>query len=841
MRLRDYLAVLALATLLPVAIFAAVVGYFLVGEQRETFRRGAEERTLAVLTAIDNELDISISTLKALATLPELDAGDLVTFRNHAERILATQPQWANVNLALPSGQQVMNLQVPPGAPLPDIGDLDGSFARLRQTGKPVVSDLAVGPVLKRWSFAVRVPVVREGRLKYVLSAGVKPESISAVIKAQGLPEGWVGVVVDRNGRIVARNLDPERTQGQMASQSLREGLARSASGWLRGSTLEGAEVYTPYRRSDGSGWAFAMGIPARTVDAAAWRGALLLVLGLVAAISLAAWLARVVGRRLAKPIAELAQASAALAQGAQVRVPDNARVKEVRLLADTFRASIEAVREREAALAASEEQMRSVVDHVVDGIITIDERGAMQTFNRAAERIFGYAASEVMGQNVKVLMPDPYHREHDSYLANYVRTGQARIIGIGREVEGRRKDGSTFPLDLGVSEFHIGSRRHFTGVVRDITERKRAEEALRAADRAKDEFLAMLSHELRNPLAGLTAASHVLGVAQPSSEEARKARGVVERQTKHMARLVADLLDVSRVTLGKLSLERARFNVADAVSNVVDLWRASGRLDAHRVSLAAEPAWVHGDRARLEQIAANLLDNALKFTPAGGAVAISVRREGGEAVVRVADEGVGLQAEECERVFELFVQTGASQRANGGLGIGLALVKRLAELHGGSASAASEGRGRGAVFTIRLPAVEPAAIRAEEPPRRVDGARSILIVEDNDDARQMLAAMLALGGHVVHAARDGQTALALAATVAPDLALIDVALTDMDGYEVARRLRAARSGRRIGLVAVTGFGQQEDQRRAFEAGFDAHLVKPVSRERLERVISELK
>jgi CheY-like chemotaxis protein/anti-sigma regulatory factor (Ser/Thr protein kinase) len=307
------------------------------------------------------------------------------------------------------------------------------------------------------------------------------------------------------------------------------------------------------------------------------------------------------------------------------------------------------------------------------------------------------------------------------------------------------------------------------------------------------------------------------------------------------MARLIADLLDVSRVTLGKLALQRARFNVADAVSSVVDVWRASGRLDTHKVSLAAEPAWVDGDRARIEQIVANLLDNALKFTPAGAAVTVSVRREGAEAVLRVADQGIGLAAEECERVFDLFVQAERTERAGGGLGIGLALVKRLAELHGGSVSVSSEGRGRGAVFMVRLPAVEQPAARDDAPSMRVDGARSILIVEDNDDARQMLQTVLALRGHEVRAARDGKTGLALAAVAPPDVALIDVALPDMDGYEVARRLRAALGARRIGLVAVTGFGQAEDQRRALEAGFDAHLVKPVTPEQLEQVIAGLR
>jgi CheY-like chemotaxis protein len=280
---------------------------------------------------------------------------------------------------------------------------------------------------------------------------------------------------------------------------------------------------------------------------------------------------------------------------------------------------------------------------------------------------------------------------------------------------------------------------------------------------------------------------------------------------------------------------------MAEAVASVVDVWRSSGRIGSHEVVLATESVWINGDRERIDQIAANLLDNALKFTPAGRAVAITVHQEAGEAVLRVADEGVGLAAEDCARVFDLFAQAGDSERTGAGLGIGLALVKRLAELHGGSASASSEGRGRGSTFTVRVPATGAPSLAAEAVSMRLNGAKSILIVEDNDDARQMMAAVLSLGGHVVRAARDGQSGLALAAATHPDVALIDISLPDMDGYEVARRLRAKHNAHRVALVAVTGFSQQKDQQRAFEAGFDAHLVKPVSAERLEQLLAELR
>jgi CheY-like chemotaxis protein/two-component sensor histidine kinase len=373
-----------------------------------------------------------------------------------------------------------------------------------------------------------------------------------------------------------------------------------------------------------------------------------------------------------------------------------------------------------------------------------------------------------------------------------------------------------------------------------ELAEREKA--ALQAADRAKDEVLAMLSHELRNPLAALTAAAHVLKLAQPGEQAAIKARAVVERQTKHMARLVGDLLDISRVAMGKVALERERFDLAQAAGNLVNVWRASGRLERHQVSLELKPAWVDADRSRIEQVLSNLLDNAVKFTPAGRQIRVGVEPQGELAVLRVADEGEGLVPGSAERMFELFVQGERGlDRGAGGLGVGLALVKRLTELHGGTVSAGSAGPGQGTTFTVKLPAVLPRAAQAQAPEAAPRPApRRVLIVEDNDDARQMLHEVLTFSGHEVREARDGASGLALAAEARPDVALIDIGLPDLDGYEVARRLRAAPGGRRMGLIAITGYGQIEDQRRAYDAGFDAHLTKPVAPERLRQVMAGL-
>ena len=368
----------------------------------------------------------------------------------------------------------------------------------------------------------------------------------------------------------------------------------------------------------------------------------------------------------------------------------------------------------------------------------------------------------------------------------------------------------------------------------------QREKEALQAADKAKDEFLAMLSHELRNPLAAMNTAAHVLKVAEPGHPATAQARAVMDRQTRHMTRLIEDLLDISRIAMGKATLEKHRFDLAAAVARVVEEWRASDRLSRHRVEVSAAPAWIDGDRARIEQIVANLLDNAVKFTPAGRRIAVTVGREEGDASLIVSDEGEGIGPEMISRVFDLFVQgEHGIDRGKGGMGIGLALVKRLAGMHGGTASVTSGGRGQGATFTVRFPAVEPAVSHAGRAGRAAANLRRILVVEDNDDAREMLREALALSGHEVSVARDGKSALALAARDVPEVALVDIGLPDMDGYELARRLRSSAGGS-ILLVALTGYGQSEDRRRALDAGFDLHLTKPVESDRLEAAIATL-
>lgn len=506
-----------------------------------------------------------------------------------------------------------------------------------------------------------------------------------------------------------------------------------------------------------------------------------------------------------------------------------------------------------EEELRQAEERMRSVVNHVIDGIITIDERGSIESFNPAAEKLFGYGQTEVIGRNVKMLMPEPYHGQHDSYISNYVTTGHPKIIGIGREVLGQRKDGSTFPMELAVSAFHLGAHRYFTGIVRDITERKRLEQELRQrlddlaeADRQKNEFLAMLAHELRNPLAPMRNAVHLLKMSEATSTVKHRARAIMERQLEHLVRLVDDLLDVSRIIRGQIELRKEVLDIAKVVTRAVETAEPAIDAQGHTLSISVpdEPIWVEADVVRLSQVIANLLTNAAKYTDRAGRIELVVATEENQAVVRVRDSGIGIHPDLLPRLFELFVQGNRSlARSQGGLGIGLTLVKRLVEMHGGSVTAFSAGPGEGSEFAVRLPiARHSEAVVASARAGRTNIARGlqrrVLVVDDNVDAAESVAMTLQLAGFSVRCVYDGLSVLKAAQTYHPDVVVLDIGLPGISGYEVARQLRQQPEFKQIPLVAVTGYGQDEDRRHSMEAGFDCHLTKPVDPNALQAFVA---
>jgi signal transduction histidine kinase/ActR/RegA family two-component response regulator len=360
--------------------------------------------------------------------------------------------------------------------------------------------------------------------------------------------------------------------------------------------------------------------------------------------------------------------------------------------------------------------------------------------------------------------------------------------------------------------------------------------------NKAKDTFLAMLGHELRNPLSAISGAIAVIDAAGPGSDMAERARAIIARQSQHLERIIEDLLDAARMLTGKISLIRKPLDLGEAVRTCVASLQATGQTEGYAIHVETESLWLNADPTRIDQIINNLVFNALKYTPRGGSIDVSVTRDDGHAVLEIKDTGVGIEAELLPNLFAPFVQGASSiDRAQGGLGIGLTMVRRLAELHGGSAHAASEGPGLGSTFTVRLPLTRIQLDGAAAPPApAANGAGlTILLVEDNADARAMIATVLSLHGYRVLEAGASLAGLELAGRQAIDAAVVDIGLPDIDGHEFARRMRAATGTAGIALIALTGYGLEADARRAFAAGFDAHLVKPVNTSELMQVIRE--
>jgi PAS domain S-box-containing protein len=666
-------------------------------------------------------------------------------------------------------------------------------------------------------------------------------------------------------------------------------------------------------------------------------------------------------------------------------------------------------------------ERLRSVVDHIVDGIVTIDEQGTVASWNHAAERIFGYSSEEMIGQSVSRVMPEPFRSDHDAYLASQGRTGIARLVGQSREMVGQRTDGSVFPVDLAVSEFVLQGKVLFTGIIRDITERKRAGErtqflvdstallssvidsasplsrvarlpvpvfadwcivdlvgpdarvtrssvahsdpekktilkrlkkrlphtfnpgtlvgqvlrdgkprlsvdpaspfeyaeprnaedrelllrldpqslicvpltshhfifgsitfvlsgtarkysaddltvaedfARRAsialenarlyeeakeADRRKDEFLATLAHELRNPLAPVRNALDIVGKAGIDARVSSKAFAVIERQIGHMARLVDDLLDLSRLMRGKVQLRPERLYLREVIKRAIETARPLIDSQRHELvlNLPKNPVELYADPVRLDQIISNLLNNAAKYTEPGGVIRLVAKTRGQELIIKIRDTGIGIDPKLLPHLFDLFRQAESSlDRSNGGLGIGLTIVRSLVEMHGGRVEARSDGLGTGAAFIVYLPIQRKQASAPEiictDPDRNASPRYRILVVDDNVDAAEMLSTLLELDGHEVQSAHDGRAALSAAQAHRPDVILLDIGLPELNGYEVAKWLRSHEAFRRTVVIAMTGFGQERDCQQSLESGCDAHLTKPVAPQVLRDFLRDL-
>ncbi|HEX6212968.1 MAG TPA: ATP-binding protein, partial [Methylomirabilota bacterium] len=660
---------------------------------------------------------------------------------------------------------------------------------------------------------------------------------------------------------------------------------APGREGWARNRLLEGTEVYEAFATVPLSGWRVVLTVPVEVVHGPLRRALWQLLAGAALASGLAAVLTFVFGRRIAGAVGTLVRIARAVERGDPAE-PLQTGVTEVNVVAEQLRDAADRARAREHEVAVREQQARAIAEvaHALNASPDLDT--VLRTAMEAGRAL-------VQADSARITLADERGRLVVRYSTDATTTMPAGFVieaghGIGGvacatgrpvrtddyaadprfhtnpDVPLVRADGivccmavpiATGPVVAGVIYVNNFTRRPFTAAdeaalvtladhaavavdkARLLAREHAARAEAEAASRGKDELLAMLGHELRNPLAAIANAAHVLDAPGRSEGAALRAREIIRRQNAHLARLVDDLVDVARVTSGKIVLTRRPLNLADAVRRGVATLAASGRIERYRVTLDLEPVWASVDETRLEQIITNLVGNALRFTPAGGSIDVALRAVAGDAVLRIRDSGMGIPPEVLPRVFDMFVQGPRGPGGgSGGLGVGLTLVRRITELHGGTVEAASDGPGCGSAFTVRLPAIAAPPAAAPSPASPPRGRRRIVVVEDNADAREMLRLALELSGHEVHEAHDGPSGLATILRLHPDLALVDVGLPEFDGYEIARQVRKA-AGRAIRLIALTGYGQPDDERQALEAGFDAHLVKPVEHDVLQAAI----
>jgi PAS domain S-box-containing protein len=501
--------------------------------------------------------------------------------------------------------------------------------------------------------------------------------------------------------------------------------------------------------------------------------------------------------------------------------------------------------RRADEALRESAALLRAISDTSTDVMFAKDEQGRMRFANPATLALIGKPADQIMGRTDAEFLSD-------AEVARRVMENDRRIMDTGEPAELEE----TVPLPDGQEKIWLSRKLPFLddrgqvvgllGISRDITDRKRAEQDLRDANRRKDEFLAMLAHELRNPLAPITTGAQLLELFAHDENRVRQASKIISRQAAHMVDLVDDLLDVSRVTRGLIELQKEHIDIKSVLANAVEQARPliESRNHEFTTRMASPHVFVHGDRTRLVQAISNLLNNAAKYTPAGGQILLALSVDESRVKVCVTDSGVGIASELLPKVFDLFTQGERSpDRAQGGLGLGLALVKSIVAMHGGEVDAASGGPGTGSTFTISL----PCSIQEEQAPsaaaslhvqdRAVQSAK-VMIVDDNIDAATSLGALLDAFGYQAVVKHDAQAALLAAPETAADVYILDIGLPDLDGYELARRLRARPEGAQATLIALTGYGQPNDRSMGKTAGFDHYLVKPVDIETLAQLLA---
>lgn len=582
------------------------------------------------------------------------------------------------------------------------------------------------------------------------------------------------------------------------------------------------------------------------------YLGVLAVVLG--ASLAAALLLSNRLLARLTGPLVAIGNVARRVKEGHFDQRAPRTSEDEVGELADAFNAMLDELaqreRTREAALDAlrvSDERYQLAVRGSSAGLWDWDMRTDAMLFSPRFRALLGYDAAEF--PDLRSSLTQVIHEDDGEAMRQALSDHLQYDEPYSAEVRLRLKSGEWrwFHLTGMAQKDTRGQPFRMAGSVIDVTERKNAERVLHEANRAKDEFIATLAHELRNPLAPIRTGLDILRVDGGSGVASARARETMERQLAHMIRLIDDLLDISRINSGKIRLEKARVRLSTAIESAVEASRPAmaAREHALEVEMPAREIELIADGTRIAQTVGNLLLNAAKYTPPGGHVRLKAWQDGAWAVIEVRDDGVGIPPAMLDTIFTLFTQVGRTlERAQGGLGIGLYLVRSLVELHGGTVRATSDGPGRGSTFTVRLPCLVAGLADDETRPgeQQVTGPAGlkVLVVDDNVDAAETLCTVLEMTGRSAMPVYDGESVIGAAREFAPDVVLLDIGLPKMSGYDVARQLRSDERFARVMIVAVTGWGNDADRRRSSEAGIDAHLTKPVDLQSLEPLLARL-
>ncbi len=840
--LRTYLVLLLLLATVPSAVLVCYQIFANVAAQESRMKEELRRNANSLAQTVEREIASSMDALAILAQSDSLQRGDVVQFENFLNRSPVLRTSWSSAFLldAGAHGRVVFNtsrLRVSaargPGAE---------EVRQMLSLQRPFVSNLVVDGLHSRYATVVSVPVHVGSEFRYVLGVWIPVSVWQDLIQQAGPPLDGFNTVFDGRNVVVARTLLPERFVGEQLPPTALDLTRDPPQGAELTDLLGGGSTYTAWQRIPSLGWGVAVGIPARPVRVAQREAMAAALATAGACLLLGVVLALFIARRVTGPLHALATPGAAFPTS-RIHVREISGLRDALLAA---RLQDQAARE---GLQRKADEFETLFNSSPIGLAFAQDRDCAEVMhNPAMLELLGRGDTPGSAERTVMRRGEPLPPERQP-LQRAAASGQA-VGPVELELcsEGRP---SVFVIaNAAPLRTPAGLPRGAIGAMVDISARKQAEQSraalmtleqsarleAEAANRAKDEFLAMLGHELRNPLSAMASAVDVLERVDSDSELAATARTVISRQTGHLAHMMDDLLDVARVISGKVLLSRQSVDLGALVQRVADTLRVTGEGAQHTLTVTAEEAWVDADPTRIEQVIHNLLTNAIKYTPPGGTIGLTANVDGDHAVLRVTDNGLGISPSLLPRVFELFVQGERTlDRRAGGLGIGLTLVRRLVELHDGEVTADSSPQG--SVFTVRLRRIEAPA---PEPERRAPSSTRplrVLVVDDNADALVSLRSMLELDGHSVSAAVDGEAGLGALLAQRPDAAVVDIGLPLLDGYAVATRARAAGYPGR--LIALSGYGQGGDVRRALVAGFDAHLVKPVVPAQLKQLLRE--